>query len=264
MFRIFVIRKNNEMSITNGDLFKIALDICKKESKGNAVSPDTFGYYLDSGQRQFFEQEFAKYASTRRVEDTLLPFFIKTDVSAASLVLPEDYKHAVSAIATYSGVSKTYPVDMVTHSEYLDRVNNSLTEPSLKNPVMYFYRGEDEYIDDQYNIEFDGGDGTLSSISLMYLRTPPACIFDYYIDSEGGVQYLGESSTYTLSVDGDEEYRDGTISGEVTSISKELWWNDGDKLKILELALLKIGVKMENNAVMQYAGMITQTNQAQP
>jgi hypothetical protein len=248
--------------MNNNDLLQIALDICKKDSKGMAVSPDTFGYYLDWSQRQYFEQEFAKYASTRRVEDTLLPFVIQTTLSSSPFVLPTDYKHAISAIATYSGLSGNYPIDMVTHSEYLERMDNNLTAPSAKNPVMYFYRGALDLIEDRFRIKFDAGESVvLSTMVLVYLRTPHACIFDYYIDAEGEVVYLEEDAEYTLQAN--EEYRAGDTSGTFTSISKELWWNDHDKLKVLEMALIKMGVKMENNAVMQYAGMLNQTNAVQ-
>jgi hypothetical protein len=253
------------MSITNGELFSIGLDLCKKESKGRALDPDTWGYYLDWSQRQYFEQEFAKYESTRRVSDTLLPFVIKTTLSYSSKYLPENYKHIISAIVTYSEVDGSYPIDVVTIEEYMDRTGNSLLESTYSDPLMYVYRsvGDDPLI--RFRYELDVGDvATPDVISFAYLRNPPACIFDYYIDVEGEIQYLDELESYTLAVDGSEEYRDGSTTGTFVSISKELWWNDSDKLKILEMALMKIGVKMENGAVMQYAGMLNQINQAQP
>lgn len=253
------------MSITNGELFSIGLDFCKKESKGRALDPDTWGYYLDWSQRQYFEQEFAKYESTRRVSDTLLPFVIKTTLPYSSKYLPENYKHIISATVTYSEVDGSYPIDVVTIEEYMDRTGNSLLESTYSDPLMYVYRsvGDDTLI--RFRYELDVGDvATPDVISFAYLRNPPACIFDYYIDVEGEIQYLDELESYTLAVDGSEEYRDGSTTGTFVSISKELWWNDSDKLKILEMALMKIGVKMENGAVMQYAGMLNQINQAQP
>lgn len=257
------------MSITNGELFSIGLDLCKKESKGRALDPDTWGYYLDWSQRQYFEQEIGKYASTSRVEDSLLPFLIRKTIPVASLVLPDDYRFHVGSTAHYVVAPSTaVPIDRVTYEEWLERTGNTLLTPSDTHPVMYFYKGDsddvDEYADTVYNIEFDAGGTVLSYITMAYIKDPPACIFDYYIDVEGEIQYLDELESYTLAVDGSEEYRDGSTTGTFVSISKELWWNDSDKLKILEMALMKIGVKMENGAVMQYAGMLNQINQAQP
>ena len=249
------------MAITNGDLFRIALDINKRDSKGMAVTPDTIGFYLDWAQRQYFEQEFMKYESSRRIGDTLLPFVVRGSLALTTpRSLPSDYKHVINARVNYAVSSER--VDIVTIPEYEERRDNVLTAPSGTSPVMYLYRGSADKIDTAYKYHLDTGSSTPVTVTLTYLRVPPSCIFDYYINAEGEVVYLDEKDDYALGTD--EEYRDGTDSGTVSSISKELWWNDHDKLKILEMVLMKLGVKMENGAVMQYSGMQIQTNQVQP
>lgn len=243
----------------NEDLWNIALDICKKEGKGMAVDPYSWGYYLDWGQKKYYELEFSKYEQTRRVGDSLLPFLREETLESTDLDLPTDYGHLIGAEITWDDDTSDV-ADIVTYPEYLERKGNNLLEPTEDDPVVYLTSEEDEYgaITSSINISPSGYD----SVDIVYLKTPATCVFDYYIDDEGEVVYLDPNTSYTLQTD--EEYRDGTASGAVDSISSELEWNDMDKLKILEMALIKIGVKLENNAIMQYAGMLDQVNKAQP
>lgn len=245
--------------MNNFSLYTILLDILKKEGKGMSITPDAVGYYLDWSSKQYFEQECVKYESTRRVGDSLLPFLRRTTIDGASLTLPSNYKHAIACDVIWDEYSEA-PADIVTCLEYQDRRDNNLILPTVTNPVVCFMSEEDEYGAITHTI--DVYPSTLDEIRLTYLKQPKACIFDYYINAEGDVVYLEGGESHTLGED--EEYSDGTATGTVVGTSQELEWNDHDRLKILEGVMLKLGVKMDNGAVMQYAGMLNQVNQAQP
>ena len=245
--------------MNNGELYALALDFLKKEGKGLSVDPFTFGYYSDFASKRYFDQEFSKYEGTRRVGDVLLPFLRTSSIDSGSLELPSTYRHAISCDVVWDEYDST-EADIVTQAEFLERRGNNLLLATEDYPLVYFMSEEDEYgaITHDIIVSPTGFD----SIDLVYLKAPQSCIFDYYINAQGEIIYLDEDEIHTLLTD--EVYRDGTESGQVVSISKELEWADNDKLRILEMVLMKLGVKMENGAVMQYASGLNQINQITP
>lgn len=231
--------------MTNDDIYKYCLSILRKSTKGNALPPNDFTRYLQQANSEFKNQEYAKFEATQRIGDSFRP--LKTSatltVAASAATLPtvagSEYMHIIPTL--YYG---SIPVDFLTLEEYLNRKGDELTEPSATYPVAY--------IDNSTQIKFDGV--TSGSVTMYYLRKPDTPYYDYYIDADYEVKYLTESqAAYTLGTG--EVYRDGTASGAVTSISKELDWEDSDKIKVANMILGYLGVQLEDQAVFQHSNI---------
>jgi len=240
-------------NITNDDIYKYLTGILRKSRKGNALDPDTFTRYLQQANLEFFNAKKQELGKNYWEDDT---FKVLLDnhsayISNYYIDLPSDYFQLLPNTILYN----SNKVDFISLTEYADRITDELTQPTATYPIAYFK--EDNVSGNPnsfylyfYPVENDGS----NPVTLMYLKEPDEPFFDYYIDANSEVQYLTEGqSAYTLQTD--EVYRDGTASGNVTSVSKELDWRDYDKGKIANIILGYLGTQLEDQASVQHSAM---------
>ena len=227
----------------NHDLYKLTLTILRKEGSGNIIKPDRFTELLKQCHHEYYTQEYDKWDVTQKVHDSLRPFLVVDDTATFTTGVEDlddlaySYRHISSARVTTDDT----PIDIVTPLEWNYRMDDELTQPTLEDPVMI--------------VDTDALRIRPSSITEAYVtylkEADNEPFYDYYIDANRNVQWMGvNGATYTLGAN--EVYRDGTTSGTVTSINRELEWADKDKINILSFIIEKLGVSLQGG-ITQYA-----------
>lgn len=235
------------------NLYQIALDRLRKDRKGS-VSPEEFESFLNNRSYDYFQQQLGVEGISKLNQASLAPLFTFhapvpiegtfgiTGDSWASLVSPYDIVKVVNAWHSASSTvfSSVVEIDLVTHSELIDRLNNAITKPTATNPIGYI----------------QGAKMTVFGVTTGYVlfdfySRPSKVYFDYYTDGNGNVTYLtvGQSA-YTLATG--EVSRSGKIATQsVTSASTVFEWEDEDAMNILDMVMTDLGVAQNDPAVVQ-------------
>ena len=230
--------------MTNEDLYKLTLTILRKESRGNIIKPDRFSELLKQCHHEYFNQQIEKFDISQTVHDSLKPFLVVDDTATFATGVEDisdltyTYRNAIGCRVTSNDV----PVDIVTPLEWNERMDDELTQPTASNPMMVVDT-------DALRIR----PITVTEGYFSYIKEADnEPFFDYYIDAQRNIQ--GMSTTYDASytLNANEVYRDGTSSGAVKSINRELEWEDYDKIRILSFLLEKIGVSLSGD-IAQYS-----------
>ena len=257
----------------NNDLYQILLDRLRKDRKGS-INAEEFEAFLKNRSLDYFNQQFKVEGATKLNLDSLNPFFVYHDqlavttenaVTVAELtVLPTgtitttdayDYltyqlAHIINvwALSTVADWSDVVEVDIVTHTEYLDRLNNSITKPTALDPIGY-REGDKLWLPSM--------SGTW--VLVDYYRYPAAPYYDYYTDSSGNITYLTEGqASYTLQTG--EVSRSGAVAGAgVVSASVDLEWNDQDAMNILDMVMSDASLALTSQA--DYQGSVLERQQ---
>jgi len=226
----------------NGEIFNNLNTIIRKEKEGQTISPAQFSELLLMCSWEKANADFSYFEVSQIITDSLRSLMTEVDITitggTGDISSISDYWHVINA-SHAQGTKSLTPIDIVTSVEYSEYAHSDLTQPTLEFPVL--------------NIDNDSLKVlpiTITNVSLQYFKTPNAPFFDYYFDAEDNIQYLTEGQAYTLKAN--EEYRDGTTSGIVNSISVELSFPEGERLQVLYMILQKLGVSLNEQDAMQY------------
>jgi hypothetical protein len=232
----------------NGEIYDFVTTILRKEKNGSVLTPEKFNLMLEESMWEKSNDEYRKYELSQIITDTLVSF--KTTTSIAIDVngeydlsgLTDDYWHP-SAL-TYDDSGSTRIIEIVTDLEYAERLANTLLAPDNYYPIAKFYRNS-------------GGTDVIKvnplvsvSATFDYLRKPTEPFYDYYINANDELVYMPPGTNHTLGAG--EEYRDGTTSGTVNSISVELPFPEGDRLDVAYMILQKFGIPVREEGAVQY------------
>jgi len=235
--------------MNNGDLWDIVHMISKKESRGNIIKPGQFSDLLKRNHYLYYAQQFEKYAVSTTSQTSMRPFLVSDEVitlasGEEALADLDNTMHHPLFMRTDADVA----IDIVTAMEWNAWMGDSVMQPTASDPIAL--------IDDStIYVQPD----SITSAKFTYLKKADnEPVFDYYTDAYDTVQYLTNGTTYTLGTD--EVYSDGTTSGDVTSNSIELEWNDEDKIKIVAFILQDLGISMSAQQIVQY-GLAEQQKQ---
>lgn len=235
--------------MNNGRLWDIVHSILKKESKGNTITPDRFTFLLQQCHYEYYNQQYEKFAGSQTITDSMRPFVVTdesvtfTTGNATVASLDNTYKHLIGARVTSGDVA----IDIVPPHVWNMWIGDAVMKGTTTYPIMTL---------DETNLKIYPTSITTAKVSYLKAADNEP-FFDYYIDANYDVQYLTEGqSAYTLKTS--EVYRDGTTSGDVTSISYDLEWEDMDKVNIISMLLEKIGVSLQAPDVAQYAMSLEQ------
>ena len=263
-------------NLTNGELYTMLLHRLRKDRKGS-ISPEEFESFLKWRNLDYFNKALRKEGATQLVDASLAPFVVLQDVQVIYSSLYEYYiilynsnssnpptdpplkftSYDVAKIIniwwtdSLTNFSSKIRVDLLTYSEWSDRINNAITGPSNDYPIAYL-GGEFSVAGVPNAYYFDtlwlkGGTGFASGyIILDYYKYPAEPYFDYYTDSSGNITYLTDGqAAYTLLTD--EQSRDGKIAGQaVTSTSQDLEWDDEDALVILDMIVSDVSIALSD------------------
>lgn len=225
--------------IDNGFIFNFIKTITNKDDRGNAFSPKDFNLYLPKASLELYVTDYQKWESTQRVTDTLRRF-ISSDpvtVTAGSGNLPDNYKHAISANLTENNNFRE--IDIVTKKEFNARKSSKIVFPTLRNPILSI-EGDKIELDPDH-----------SPVNLNYLRLPVEPVFDYYYAGGVVITYLAPGIIHAATPT--DPYSDGSTTGNHTSASIELEYDDDDKIKIISTILSYYGMSIPDAIVYQAA-----------
>lgn len=242
------------MAYTNNDILDLVNFTIRKENKGFPLTRQSFTLLLDTHGLEYYEQLYDQYERTNEVSDSLRRF--KTTKTGAQLSftgntidIPTDYAHSGYLYYKKDGTDPK-PVNIVDDDTFMMMQDSVLDEPTESYPIARFTNGYIEYLPttlDQNNFTFS------------YLAYPSSPYYDYYIDTNGVLQYLGAGTTHNF-VSG--EFRsDGSevsASGSYSSLTVELDFNEEDKLKVAYRILRAVGVPIDEAGVYQYAQQLSQ------
>jgi hypothetical protein len=236
--------------MNNNDIWEYIFTITSKDDRGNVISPDERTSILVKAQNMFFNDMCNIFERTRIIGDALSDLVVELTVSTdndGQYSVPANYAHLLPFMYN------TTPVDVVSKSESINRRGSAILLPTLDNPICSVFEGRlNMYPKQAYTMD------------IMYISEPISPFYDYYIDSNGYTVYMEEGSSHNLNVFPitGEVYRDGTTSGSVNSISKELSFPDIYKDKIIDYMLQQVGIYLEDQGTTQL-GMKEETKTLQ-
>ena len=152
-------------------------------------------------------------------------------------VLPTDYLYP-SSISFINDYNEPIEIEALTDNEYVSRLNDALAKPDLDYPICNFQNNA-LYVMPK----------TITRIDFIYIRKPITAFFDYYISPTIGVVYLPFGVQHPLLAG--EEYRDGTTTGTVTGISKELDFNEEMHPEYIMEVLKLMGINLRDTELFQ-------------
>lgn len=238
--------------MTLSELYNLTNFIINKDNGGTTLTPENFEDLVNRRQLDYFQEEYMSYEVTTGITDALRTFKTIIDqddvsvVSSSYFALPSNYAHFGSM--SYVNADGSYsPFDMVTKSQAIMRKASTLTTPSTTYPICYEF--DNKLYLETYSAAL--------SFTMTYLRYPTDVVLDYYIDVNGGFQYLAASATHNW-VAGEYDSAGNLKTGaesQYTSLTVELEWNEDDQFKILEYILRDVGISINEEGVYQYASI---------
>lgn len=223
-------------------LFKIIRFAVAKNISQGYVSPEDFNTVLmPTAQRNYLDYllgEYQKYLPQRpiavvefgqneRIRDsissliynTILPITPITGISAP----PSDYEY----VDNMWGVYGNYNIRFVQQDRLSDYIHSSI-DPVRENPVYLIRHEGFQFFPDRPYGE--------NQAKMSYVRTPPAIVWGYTLDSNNRPVYNPATSQQPV-------------------------WSDSDIYQIIVRALLLLGVNLQLGVVMQYANEIKEKGQ---
>lgn len=236
--------------MTLSTIWDIVHAVLKKESRGNIIKPDEFTTLLQQCHLEYYNQQYEKWAVSQTAYDSLRPFIVSDeslDTTGGYADLSSDllttYKHMIGL----RDDNTDNPIDLLTPQQWNQWYGDAVMQGTQTYPVgvlsgvwLYIYPT------------------TIDTVRISYLKDADYDpFFDYYIDANDAVQAMGSYGT-AYSLQTGETYRDGTASGSVSSIMRELEWGDQDIVNIVSLLSQKLGVAMQAPDITQYAMALQQ------
>jgi hypothetical protein len=185
--------------MTLEELYNLANFIIRRTSKGRPLTSDRFVEMFNKRQIDYFQELYNRFESNTSITDSLRPFKKIIDQDDISIVdntyfaLPSDYFH-LSTISYVDGDGKYYPFDVVTKDQVLMRKSSFLTSPSITYPICYEFNN---------NLYLEPYSSSLD-LNISYLKYPSDVVLDYYISTDGSLEFLDASEEYSW-VNGDTD-----------------------------------------------------------
>lgn len=239
--------------MNNGLIYNLLNTIIRKEKEGQTISPEQFTELLQLCSLEKANADYALFEKNQVITDSLRLLRGQETIAIVSgvgdLTTATEYWHATNAYHSTTEYP-VIPIDIVTEVEFQERSFSDLEQPQLLWPIL-------KIENDEILVNPD----TIASIEFMYLKQPAVPYFDYYIDANDHIIYLTVGQAYTLETG--EEYRDGTTTGTVNSISIELSFPEGERTNVLYAILQKLGISLNEQDAVEYGIMREQKEEAQ-
>ena len=223
-------------------VYKIVLYAVAKNKSQGYVTPEDFNtvlmpvaqrsyldYLLGEYQRYQLRRPIAvvEFGQNERVRDSISPLIYNTvlPITATTGIapVPSDYEY----VDAMWGVYGNYNIRFV-QQDRVDSYIHSSIDPVVTNPVYLIrHEGFQFFPDRPYNE---------NQAKMSYVRTPPAIVWGYDLDSNNRPVYSASKSQQPV-------------------------WSDTDIFQIIVRALALVGVNLNLGTVMQYANEIKNSGQ---
>ena len=237
-----------------GQIFKLVDFIANKEQTGDTITPDQFSeVILPAVNIMFFKKKYGlpedyrpgqplpreAWEITQKISDDLRKFKEFQPAwainSAGVAAIPSDYVHRSSITRTYipytGAQPKTVVVEVLTDDEAATRRGNSITAPTVKNPVCVFQKNSIQFYP-----------SNLQSVEFTYLRLPKTPFFDYTIAND----------EYIFLPAG--QFHNGTVLPAGTpSRTVELEWTEDTHIDFVNRILYYIGINLREDQLINFA-----------
>jgi hypothetical protein len=236
---IFVLHTKSIYNMNNFDIYNIVNYVVNIDINGNAYSPEEFERDLNGQSLRLFKkklglpEEYQPNAPIPRQgvdvssvnQRDLRPFLVKESLTAASGVYDISAKKVAHVLGLSPSPQTGFPCDELTSSEYYDRVNNPITQPTLYYPA---YAWTSDAV-----IEFLPS--TITNFNIRYYKFPTDAVV--VIDANATTllpEYNADSST-------------------------ELEWDDINKMDLVYMILRNAGVNLQRQDVQAYADNVVKS-----
>ena len=242
--------------IYTSEFYQIFLDAIRADSRGLSVSVDEFNRMLRMTNQEYYDDLIDNFEVNTHVTGDLAYF--KTHNYAISLSLsgdakvgnlPANYYYLIGKPRVVNTAGLTRRVDLVTTYEDAVREEDYLTMATETHPTATIGG-----LSPTYDLQIRVKPTTLTTIYIDYFRTIDAPYLDYYVSNTTlNNTYLSETLT-PQSVPSGYTYRDGTVGGTgvtVTSLTKDMLWDNSDIPMLLAKMLKKAGVQLPDELLIQ-------------
>jgi len=219
--------------MSNDEIYQLVDFICRSQDRKELVNPSDFNLLLQKANLDKFRkeigivQDFAGSQPTSRamvetsqiITEALRPFkeYIPAQVvTTGHILLPVGYYYPTAL--NYSYNTRIRPIEVLTDAQWGWRQYDSNKGPTLSFPIARFLSDRIEILP-----------STIALIQFTYMRTPVTPLAVY--KSEYGTMVYDSSA------------------------SVELEWDETNKIDILNLILLDMGVVVDPSSITQYASM---------
>lgn len=222
----------------NGQIFNLLNIIIRKEKEGDTISPFDFSELLQMCSLEKGNADYSYFEQNQIITDSLRTLKDNVPIGLVGGVgdfisLTTDYWH-VTGITHSGGI-----IELLTDLQYDEYEYSDLLQPTIDFAVA-------KILGDDINVL----PISIPTVNFGYLKKPATPFYDYYINTNDEYIYMPVGSDHTLLAG--EEYRDGTTSGIVNSISVEMSYPDNERVQVFYLMLEKIGIVLNKQDAIQY------------
>ncbi len=235
--------------MTLENIKKLIEFVANKNQKGGAYNPDDFNVSLEKVNIDLYNEFVGPWQVGTMIPIELRTFKIPISsgsISGGSYSLPSNF----SNLATYKFSCTIDGLLRYGHFVSEDQAKRLRTYPPsdlTKNPIAVI-RSSSIAI----------WPTNASNFMFEYLRTPTTPFYDYYIDANLNLVYLAEGSSHTLGAG--EVGSAGQTSGNVSSLTSEIEWDDDVHPKFISRLALSLGVNLREADVVGYSNQLKAEN----
>ena len=233
------------------DVYQYLLDEIRSDARGLSVEPPEFNRLIRLVNQEIYDQRIGNFETDLENMNSLGWFKEHNygiDLTAGIGTLPTNYYQVIGKPRILDGTT-TRQVDMVTEFEYGAREDDYLTGSSAT--YLYCRIGG---IDDTGQLQIRVSPTTITQIRIDYLKTLTVPFLDYMIKDNTYVRTDFAETATLQSVPTGYTYRDGTVGGAavtITSLTKNLKWDDGDLSLILTKLVNRVAKQLPDELLLQ-------------
>jgi len=250
------------------EIYDLVNFISNKHQSGEALQINRFNQLIDILNKDFFKKKIEEMEVYRRRGDPppheayfntkLMREFLRVEVVAVGadkeINVDTDLNHEFAYLRGIIGNigGRQRNIELVSDEEYHDRWEDSILSDT--NLPYCTIAGNKIYISWHANI---------NPVEISYYSFPVTPFCDYYLDTNGVMRFLTVGETYDWIPGEIDSYGVVHMAGHYHSRTVELTYNEDVHMEFLWNILSVCGIKLEQQAVAQYAEMQEAKEKAQ-
>ena len=233
------------------EVFQFLLDEIRSDARGLSVEPAEYNRLIRLINQEIYDQRIGNFEIDQENMDSLGWFKVHNygiDLAAGIGTLPTNYYRVIGKPRILDGTT-TRRVDIVSEFEYGAREDDFLTLATALHPYCRL-GGINASSQEQIRVT----PTTTTKIWIDYLKTITVPFLDYMINNTTLVRTNFAETSTLQSVPSGYTYRDGTVGGAavtITSLTKNLKWDDGDLSLIITKLVNRVAKELPDELLLQ-------------